>query len=71
MNDIVDHTLSKTVGKIFARSQKDTQALEEYRNTINKIDDFFEYANESTKDRQKIHELLDKLAAKLRTIYND
>ncbi len=71
MNDIVDHTLSKTVEKVFARSQKDTQALEEYRNTINKIDDFFEYANESTKDRQKIHELLDKLAAKLRTIYND
>lgn len=45
------------------------QALEEYRNTINRIDDFFEYANESKKDRKFIHEQLDSLTKRLQKIY--
>lgn len=28
------------------------------RDTINLIDDYFEYANESKKDRQKVHDIL-------------
>jgi len=36
-----------------------------YQHTINKIDDWFEYMNESVEDRKKIHEILDNLTLRL------
>ena len=44
---------------------KEESYLSAYRNFINKIDDYFEYRNESLKDRKKVHELLDKLSEEL------
>jgi len=48
---------------------KEKAALEEYKKTINRIDDWFEYMNESKKDREFIHAELDRLASKLTKIY--
>ena len=42
--------------------------LDAYKHAVNKIDDWFEYANESAKDREKVHEILDNLTLKLSTI---
>lgn len=39
-----------------------------YQEAVNKIDDWFEYANESKADREKVHEILDHLTLKLSTI---
>ena len=39
-----------------------------YQEAVNKIDDWFEYANESAADREKVHEILDNLTLKLSTI---
>ena len=36
-----------------------------YRNFVNQIDDYFEYSNESLKDRKKVHQLLENLTDKL------
>jgi len=36
-----------------------------YQFSINKIDDWFEYMNESVADRKKIHEILDNLTMRL------
>lgn len=36
-----------------------------YQFSINKIDDWFEYMNESVADRKKIHEILDNLTLRL------
>jgi len=52
-----------------AQLKQSEQALKEYQKTINRIDDFFEYANESKKDRAFIHEQLDKLSSRLEKIY--
>lgn len=32
-----------------------------YRKAINQIDDYFEYINESKRDREFVHKILDKL----------
>lgn len=42
--------------------------LRAYQEAVNKIDDWFEYANESDADREKVHEILDNLTLKLSTI---
>jgi len=39
--------------------------LEAYQKAINKIDDYFEYANESKSDRERIHKILAELTADL------
>lgn len=44
-------------------------ALDAYKCTINRIDDWFEYTNESLADRKFIHEQLDSLTKKLIEIY--
>jgi len=51
-------------------NDKDAKALEAYKHTINRIDDWFEYMNESEKDREFIHLQLDKLMERLTKIYN-
>ena len=54
--------------------QKDDEILrllrrcEEYQKTINKIDDFFEYANESESDRLFVHGKLDDLTVSLKIL---
>jgi len=63
-------SLSDTVARVFDQGQKDTEALKVYMRTINRIDDFFEYTNESESDRRFIHEQLDKLTKQLEKIYN-
>lgn len=39
--------------------------LECYQKAINKIDDYFEYANESKLDRERVHKILADLSANL------
>ena len=39
-----------------------------YQKTINRIDDYFEYSNNSIGDRQYVHELLADLSKKLKQI---
>jgi hypothetical protein len=51
--------------KLIGDLERVTRRLLAYQTTINRIDDFFEYANESTKDREFIHRELDKLTNKL------
>lgn len=36
-----------------------------YRNFVKQIDDYFEYKNESIKDRKKVHQLLQNLSDQL------
>ncbi len=48
---------------------KNKLALNEYRKTINTIDDFFEYTNESKRDRAFIHATLGNLTLNLVKIY--
>ncbi len=69
--DEVDHSLSDKVATIFAQSNRTSEALDQYRKTLNRIDDFFEYANESKKDREFIHMQLDALNERLLKIYNE
>lgn len=45
-------------------SKKD-QVLTAYVEAINEIDDYFEYRNESKKDRERVHMILEKLTGKL------
>ena len=38
-----------------------------YARAINEIDDYFEYGNESVRDRNRVYEILDSLRLKLST----
>ncbi len=58
-----------TVETLTKQLEQAEQALEEYRKTINGIDDFFEYTNQSISDRKFIHERLDNLSNRLLNIY--
>ena len=51
-----------------AEIEKLKKQREAYQHALNKIDDFFEYANESKKDREFIHGVLDNLTLKLSKI---
>jgi len=51
------------------KDDKNELALFVYKSIVNKIDDFFEYANESKKDREKVHFILDDLSKRLQNIY--
>jgi len=39
-----------------------------YQKTVNRIDDYFEYANESKSDREKVQEILGRLTKFLKEI---
>jgi hypothetical protein len=58
--DIIDELEVKNI-----RLQKQ---LDAYKDAVNRIDDWFEYANESATDREKVHEILDNLTLKLSII---
>lgn len=62
-----DITLAVLVSRI-EDLQKECQNLKPYRNAINRIDDYFEYANESLKDREFIHNQLDAITEHLQRI---
>jgi hypothetical protein len=47
---------------------KHVDMLNAYQRTINRIDDFFEYANESDSDREFIHKQLEHLTDALQHI---
>jgi hypothetical protein len=49
--------------------EKTEAALKAYIESINEIDDYFEYANESKRDREFVHSVLNKLTNKLTGIY--
>lgn len=46
------------------------EMIDNYIKAINKIDDYFEYANESIKDRAFIHKVLEELTNDIRGIPN-
>lgn len=54
-----------TYDELYSQVRKNTSLLMVYRNCINNIDDYFEYTNESQKDRKKVHQLLQNLTEKL------
>lgn len=45
-----------------------SRLLQEYQRTINQIDDFFEYTNESKSDREFIHAKLDALTVAIKIL---
>jgi hypothetical protein len=49
--------------------EKALQAIQAYRACINRIDDYFEYSNESVKDRKMVHKALADLTNNLMVIY--
>ena len=66
---MADSTLSKNIERVFAIGENNKKVLDEYKHTINRIDDWFEYMNESKKDREFIHNELDRLTQRLTKIY--
>lgn len=66
---LVEDLFQENAAKQESQFTQSEQAFEEYRKTINRIDDFFEYANESKKDRVFIQEQLDSLTKRLGKIY--
>ncbi len=59
-------------GQMFEQQENEIiklrKQLHAYQHTVNRIDDFFEYANDSIGDRQYVHELLADLTEKLTQI---
>ena len=56
--------------RVFIGMQQDKIAtlearVESYQEAINKIDDYFEYANESKSDRKEVHDILAELCHQL------
>lgn len=56
---------SKSYDEILQELNKQKKYLNCYRDFVNQIDDYFEYRNESLKDRKKVHQLLGNLTDKL------
>jgi hypothetical protein len=46
----------------------ESKKLELYSKAINQIDDYFEYRNESKKDREVVYKILDDLSASLKLL---
>lgn len=51
--------------KINKENKKLSTQISYYQQAINEIDDWFEYANESKSDREKVHSILDALCHSL------
>ena len=47
---------------------KDELILAAYRKAINHLDDYFEYTNESKKDRARVHDILAQLTLDLKEV---
>ncbi|ASU03330.1 hypothetical protein [Pseudoalteromonas phage J2-1] len=59
------YTVCPTYDQLLEENQKLQKQLYWYRYSVNQIDDYFEYRNESLKDRKKVHQLLGNLTDKL------
>ena len=59
------YAVCPTYDQLLEENQKLQKQLHWYRYSVNKIDDYFEYRNESLKDRKKVHQLLGNLTDKL------
>ncbi len=46
---------------LMRKVHRQEELIAAYQKTINRIDDYFEYTNESKSDREKVHEILDRL----------
>ena len=53
------------IEEIISTLNKKEHQLQVYRNSMNEIDDYFEYRNESASDREFIHEVLHELCLDL------
>ncbi len=60
---ISDVELSLMANKYYLETLE--RRLASYQKAINKIDDYFEYVNESLSDRDRVHAILDSLANEL------
>jgi len=54
-----------TYEELLEQNNLNERYLRVYRNFVNNTDDYFEYRNESKKDRQKVHQLLQNLTDQL------
>lgn len=54
-----------TYEELELQTRKEERYRWAYRNFVNNIDDYFEYTNESQKDRKKVHQLLQNLTEQL------
>lgn len=54
-----------TYDELYESVSKLASYIGSYRNFVNQIDDYFEYTNESMKDRKKVHQLLQNLTDQL------
>lgn len=50
---------------------KDEHRLQLYQDTINRIDDYFEYRYESVVDKDHVQSVLNTLTTKLSKLYNN
>jgi hypothetical protein len=65
---------SRVVAKQLSHNEKVRvlhNIFQTYQHAINEIDDYFEYFNESLKDREVVQEILDRLSSKLEEIKNN
>jgi hypothetical protein len=56
----------ETIASLVAEVERLQRLLGHYQQAINKIDDYFEYRNESKKDRDKVHGILESLTAEMK-----
>ncbi|AKO61114.1 hypothetical protein AXI76_gp213 [Pseudoalteromonas phage H101] len=61
----------KTYEELLDDNKRLVESITLYGKTMNQIDDYFEYRNESVQDRKKVHQLLGNLTDKLKEISND
>jgi hypothetical protein len=54
-----------TYEELLEQNKLNERYLRAYRTFVNGVDDYFEYRNESEKDRQKVHQLLQNLTDRL------
>ena len=60
------HQRCRTREELEEACLKASSNLLRYIDAINKIDDYFEYANESIKDRKKVYQILGNLTESLK-----
>ncbi len=59
------YAVCPTYNELLESTRKEERYNLVYRNFVNQIEDYFEYSNESLKDRKKVFQLLGNLTDKL------
>tara|TARA_R100000541_G_C1897352_1_gene83959 strand:+ start:20564 stop:20923 length:360 start_codon:yes stop_codon:yes gene_type:complete len=62
------YAVCPTYDELLESTRKEERYRWAYRNFVNQIDDYFEYRNESLKDRKKVQQLLGNLTDKMADI---